>query len=184
MQSGISWNLTVILLEIFYFTGLTFQITQVISPSPLCMHAWSIAGCKWLGNCASKGSHGRSSHRAAHFRGRLKTALFPWAGTDTGMSRDASLRKGAAVLCHTHLERTSVWGIWSTTMHPPVLCLWECRALMLQGLWDWGKEIILMLCVRTAMWISNQESWGLVVFPQIRDHAALVLTLHPAIHKQ
>lgn len=29
------------------------------------------------------------------------------------------------------------------------------------------------LCVRRAIWTLNEESWGLVVFPQIRDHTAL-----------
>lgn len=55
-QSGVSWNLTVSLLETFYFAGLTFQITQLKSPGPLCMHA----GCKCLGNLPVRGHMGEA----------------------------------------------------------------------------------------------------------------------------
>lgn len=113
-----------------------------------------------LGELGSEGSHGRSSHGAAHFLSPLKTALFPRAGT--GRSCGASLRKGAAVLS------TLIWkGLQSGhTVHGhaslgslPVR-VQSLNAVELVGLGKINHPYYKSsyLCVRRAMWTLNAES--------------------------
>lgn len=132
-------KLIVSLLENIHFAGLTFHITQIKPRGPLCMHAWSIAGCRCLGNLPVRSQRGEAATV-------LHTSAAVWK---QHCSPELAWTRAGAVWCVTQ-ERSSCpmphssgrdfgLAIWSTTMHPPVLCLWECRALMLQDLLDWGK---------------------------------------------
>lgn len=118
-----------------------------------------------------------------------KLHCFPWASTQgLAMSCNDPLRKGAAVLCCFSLENGLQFGSCtvSSTGTFSQLCIPQSFASesvepycgRAGGI---GKNKSTLSCyVRRAVWVSNQESWGLRVFPLTGDHVALA----PGTEKQ